>query len=165
MVVENKFLNRIQKNYFWRGQLNNDSIMIFHCPHVSLNKQCLVLVQNTRWHLTFLATTEIYNASKPKSSWKSSTSSLIFHVISILLVSLKTLILFENYFFKKVVYNIKASLESLRENVRFWSFSGPYFPAFGLNMERCSVSLRVQSECVKKLRIRTLFTQRMWYIL
>ena len=29
------------------------------------------------------------------------------------------------------------------------SFSGPYFPAFGLNMERYYVSLRTQSECGK----------------
>ena len=31
--------------------------------------------------------------------------------------------------------------------------SGPYFPAFGLNMERYFVSLRVQSEC-RKIRTR-----------
>ena len=28
-------------------------------------------------------------------------------------------------------------------------FSGPYFPAFGLNTERCEVSPRIQSECGK----------------
>ena len=28
-------------------------------------------------------------------------------------------------------------------------YSGPYFPAFGLNTGRYSVSLRIQSECVK----------------
>ena len=28
-------------------------------------------------------------------------------------------------------------------------FSGPYFPAFGLNTERYGVSLRIQSECGK----------------
>ena len=33
------------------------------------------------------------------------------------------------------------------KNVRIWSFSGPYFPEFGLNADQ------------KKLRIRTLFTQ------
>ena len=30
-----------------------------------------------------------------------------------------------------------------------WSYSGPYFLAFGLNMERYRVSLRIQSECGK----------------
>ena len=30
------------------------------------------------------------------------------------------------------------------------SFSGPHSPAFGLNIERYSVSLRIQSECAKK---------------
>ena len=33
------------------------------------------------------------------------------------------------------------------------SFSGPYFPAFGLNKGRYSVSLRIQSKC-GKIRIR-----------
>ena len=42
-------------------------------------------------------------------------------------------------------------------------FSGPYFPAFGLNTERYTVSLRIQSKCGKirtrkKLHIWTLFT-------
>ena len=32
---------------------------------------------------------------------------------------------------------------------RIRSFSGPYFPAFGLNTERYEVSLRIQSECGK----------------
>ena len=42
-------------------------------------------------------------------------------------------------------------------------FSGPYFPAFGQNTEWYGVSLHIQSGCgkirIKKLRIRTLFTQ------
>ena len=32
------------------------------------------------------------------------------------------------------------------KSVRIRSFSGPYFPAFGLNTERYSASLRIQSE-------------------
>ena len=35
------------------------------------------------------------------------------------------------------------------KSVRIRSFSGPYFPAFGMNVERYSVSLRIQSECGK----------------
>ena len=35
------------------------------------------------------------------------------------------------------------------KKVRIRSFSSPYFPAFGLNMKRYSVSLRIQSECGK----------------
>ena len=39
------------------------------------------------------------------------------------------------------------------KSVRIQSYSGPYFPAFGLNTERYSerysVSLRIQSECEK----------------
>ena len=35
------------------------------------------------------------------------------------------------------------------KGVRIQSYSGLYFPAFGLNMERSEVSLRIQSECGK----------------
>ena len=35
------------------------------------------------------------------------------------------------------------------KRVRVQSFSGPYFPAFGLNTERYSISLGIQSEFVK----------------
>ena len=34
-------------------------------------------------------------------------------------------------------------------SVRIRSYSGPYFPALGLNTERCEVSLRIQSKCGK----------------
>ena len=35
------------------------------------------------------------------------------------------------------------------KGVRIWCFSGPFFPAFGLNTERYEVSLRIESECGK----------------
>ena len=35
------------------------------------------------------------------------------------------------------------------KSFRILSFSGPYFPAFGLNTKRYEVSLRIQSECGK----------------
>ena len=35
------------------------------------------------------------------------------------------------------------------KGVRIWSFSGSYFPEFGLNTERYSVFLCIQSECGK----------------
>ena len=35
------------------------------------------------------------------------------------------------------------------KSVHIRSFFGPYFPTFGLNVERYSVSLRIQSECGK----------------
>ena len=37
---------------------------------------------------------------------------------------------------------------TLREKC-IWSFSGPHFPAFGLNTERYGVSLCIQSKCGK----------------
>ena len=33
------------------------------------------------------------------------------------------------------------------KSARIKSYSGPHFPAFGVNTERYSVSLRIQSEC------------------
>ena len=39
------------------------------------------------------------------------------------------------------------------KSVRIRSYSGPHFPAFGLNTERHSASVRFQSEC-GKMRIR-----------
>ena len=44
------------------------------------------------------------------------------------------------------------------KSVLIRSFSGPYFPAFGLNTERYSVSLRIQSECGEIQTRRTLNT-------
>ena len=35
------------------------------------------------------------------------------------------------------------------ESVQIWSFSGPYFPAFGQNTERYFVWRDIQSECGK----------------
>ena len=55
------------------------------------------------------------------------------------------------------------------KSVRNRSLSGMYFPAFGLNTERYSGSLRIQSKCGKirnkKLRIRTLFSSAAYRIL
>ena len=39
------------------------------------------------------------------------------------------------------------------KGVRVWSYSGPHFSAFGVNTERYSVSLLIQSKC-GKMRIR-----------
>ena len=41
------------------------------------------------------------------------------------------------------------------KSVCIQSYSGPCFPAFGMNAERCGISLRIQSECGK---IRTRIT-------
>ena len=63
--------------------------------------------------------------------------------------------------FQKTLFLRKAIFSSIyfsRElhcvkRVLFRSFPSPYFPAFGLNTERLSVSLRIQSKC-RKMRIR-----------
>ena len=49
----------------------------------------------------------------------------------------------------------KLKTEHCVKSVRIRSYPGQYFPAFGLNTERYSVSLRIQSECGK---IRTRIT-------
>ena len=43
----------------------------------------------------------------------------------------------------------KTSEKHCVKSVRILSYSGPYFPAFGLNTERYSISLCIQSECGK----------------
>ena len=47
----------------------------------------------------------------------------------------------------------KWRCSSCMKSVRIRSYCGPYFPAFGLNTKRYSVSLRIQSEC-GEMRIR-----------
>ena len=51
----------------------------------------------------------------------------------------------------KQVWNNILELKTYHyvESVRIWSFSGPYFPAFGLHTERFGVYLSIQSECGK----------------
>ena len=52
------------------------------------------------------------------------------------------------------------------KSVTIWSFSCPYFPEFGLNMEKCMERYFLsQFKYGKTLRTRTLFTQYLkWYI-
>ena len=40
-------------------------------------------------------------------------------------------------------------MKDCMKRARIRSYSGPYFPVFGLNTERYSVSLYIQSECWK----------------
>ena len=47
------------------------------------------------------------------------------------------------------------------KSVHIWSFSGPYFHAFGLNVARYYVSTLIQFNCGKKLRIET-YSVHMW---
>ena len=57
------------------------------------------------------------------------------------------------------VLNASLSLGGYHlKSVCIRSFSGPYFPAFGLNTEIYSVNLRIQPECRKTLTRKTLNT-------
>ena len=57
----------------------------------------------------------------------------------------------------------KDKLENCVKSARIRSYSGPHFPAFGLNTERYGISLHIKSKWGKygpeQLRIGTLFTQ------
>ena len=54
-------------------------------------------------------------------------------------------------------FQMYKAFESIHcwKNVRIWSFSGSYCPAFGLNTERHGVSLHIHSECEKIRTIKT----------
>ena len=63
-----------------------------------------------------------------------------------------SLYIFSNcrYFSFIWIFCSESSFKSTsRKSVRIRSFSGPYFPAFGLNAERYRVSLHIQTECGK----------------
>ena len=45
------------------------------------------------------------------------------------------------------------------KNVRFWSFSGLYFPLFGLNIEKYEVNTDTRKNRPEKIQIRTLSAQ------
>ena len=55
----------------------------------------------------------------------------------------------------KITKKVWKVSEKCVKSVQIQSFSGPYFPVFGLNTERYCVSLRVQSECGKIRTIKT----------
>ena len=50
------------------------------------------------------------------------------------------------------------------KSVRIQSYSGPHFPVFGLNTERYSLSLRIQSKC-GKMRTRITPNKDTFYVL
>ena len=51
--------------------------------------------------------------------------------------------------FSKLSLSMLISVRHSVKSVHIRSYSGPYFPAFGLNTEKYSVSLRIQCESGK----------------
>ena len=51
------------------------------------------------------------------------------------------------------------------KSVHIRSFSGPYFPAFGLNKDRFSASLRIQFKCEKIRTIKTPNTDTLYAVI
>ena len=50
------------------------------------------------------------------------------------------------------------------KSIRIWSFSGPFFPGFGLNTVRYSASLHIQSECGKVRARKTPITNTFYAV-
>ena len=87
------------------------------------------------------------------SSWKLSITNLIIYLFNtqrVFRMFSESLGLWNDFIFRTLVSNTITAW-----SVRIRSYSGPYFSIFGLNTERYSVSLRIQSECGK---IRTIIT-------
>ena len=56
---------------------------------------------------------------------------------------------------RKLIFSFLSFTLLCVKSIRIRSFSGPYFPVFGLNTRRYSVSLCIQSECRKIRAIKT----------
>ena len=88
------------------------------------------------------------------------TAGILWKVIEFLIASAKywtksinlVLCVHFGFYLGKTLYIFNIWILHCVKSVRIQSFSGPYFPAFGLNTERYSVSLRIQS---KRGKIRT----------
>ena len=90
------------------------------------------------------------------------TKQLNWNCISTWVFSCKFAAYFQYNFSKEQLWRTSSSSKpSLQadwhcvKHVHIRSFSGPYFPAFGLNKERYSVSLRIHSKCGKILTKKT----------
>ena len=72
----------------------------------------------------------------------------MYEYILIYFEDLKSVLIVENVFFITVIIDDVTKNHCVKR-VHIWSYSGPHFPAFGLNTERYGVSLRILSECGK----------------
>ena len=102
---------------------------VYRC-HIRSRFKCKTqfLIQNLKnvFFLSFLG----------PSSCNQNTGAFIFY-------SHETSLTFSSFTLK----NVQNDIIHCAKSVRIRSYSGPYFPAFGVNTERYFVSLRIQSEC------------------
>ena len=111
------------------------------------NIKCLWTSFFPRWKLPLLVFNGVYRISafgftfKRCSLLKRSFFNLIVNVFFMYYCCCITACLFCCHF--------EIILLKLRENFHFRGYYGPYIPAFGLIMERYSVSLRIQPKCGK----------------
>ena len=82
---------------------------------------------------------------------KPTPHSLFFNIVE----GLQNSLLLEQVIGIQIIQTLQTRKYSYScvKSVHASSYSGPYFPAFGLNTERYGVSLRIQSKCAK-LRTR-----------
>ena len=64
-------------------------------------------------------------------------------------LKLETFLFFLELFLILIIFRKKYSDNHCMKSVRIWSFSGPHLTAFGINTERYSVFLRIQSKYLK----------------
>ena len=103
------------------------------------------------------------SSTRTIASWKYVVKK--FHCSFVFSIVDLVILIWYNFLFawiKTNFYRTKDKLATKKKNklfycvksVRIRSYSGPHFPAFGLNTERYGISLRTQSEC-GKMRTRT----------
>ena len=73
-----------------------------------------------------------------------------------------TLYLFDNHANLLGAQNRSFSFIHCVKSVRIWSYSGPYFPTFGVNTERYSIFLCINFEC-GKIRTRIISNTGTFY--
>ena len=94
--------------------------------------------------------------SKLLNSSTSHLARFIFQIRSgISIKSITTLLILKCQIIRTAEYNVMTDYEDYHyvKSIRIWSYSGPHFPAFGLNTDRYEVSLRIQFQC-RKMRTR-----------
>ena len=103
---------------------------------------------SSRHWVTYVLLASFERASKQKYIYKLSSDDNILSLLikkNVLYMSFSTSLQGSKWAITMRPHCIKS--------VRIRSYSGPHFPTFGLDRDRCSVSLRIQSEC-RKMRTR-----------
>ena len=96
-------------------------------------------------------TLELKNFSTTRKISKSTSrkfpkTTSVFEIVEIIDFCWRT---WQNLFLLTYARRLNHYGSHCMKSVRIRNFSGPYFPAFGLNTDRYGISFRIQSECGK----------------